>query len=61
MLESFTIIKKNNDLSVKKMFTEIRLCNQMAYVFKGYVKIVKMHTVKFNVSILKRLEIMVFW
>ena len=57
----FTIIKKSNDLSVKKMFTEIRLCNRMTYVFKGHVKIVKIYMVKFNVSILKRLKIMVFW
>ena len=37
----FTVTKKNNDLSVKKMFNEIRLCNRMTYVFKGRVKIVK--------------------
>ena len=36
----FTIIKKNNDLSVKKMVTEIRLCNRMTYVFKGHVEVV---------------------
>ena len=46
---------------VKKMFIEIRLCNPMTYVFKGDVKIVKIYVVKFNVSILKRLKIMVFW
>ena len=56
----FTITKKNNDLSVKKMFIEIRLCNRMTYVFKGRVKKVKIHMVKFNISILKSLKIMVF-
>ena len=57
----FTIIKKSNDLSVKKMFIEIRLYNRMTYVFKGHVKIVKIYMVKFNVSILKMLKIKVFW
>ena len=51
----FTIVKKSNDLSVKKMSVEIRLCNRMTYVFKGHVKVVKICMVKFNVSILKRL------
>ena len=43
------------------MFIEIRLCDRMMYVFKGYVKIVKIYMVKFNISILKRLKIMGFW
>ena len=47
-------------MSVKKIFIEIRLCNQMMYVFKGHIKIVKKYMLKFNVSILKRLKIMVF-
>ena len=33
----------------------------MTHVFKGHVKIVKKYIVKFNVSILKRLKIMVSW
>ena len=45
---------------VKKIFTEIRLCNPMTYIFKGHVEIVKMYIVKFNVSILNRLKIMIF-
>ena len=56
----FTIMKKNNDLSVKKIFIEIRLCNRMTYVFKGHVKIVKIYMVKFNVSVLNRLKTMFF-
>ena len=40
---------------VKKMFIEIRLCIPMTYNFKGYVKIVEIFMVKFNVSILNRL------
>ena len=44
---------------VKKMFIEIRLCN-LAYVFKGHVKFARIHMVKFNVSILNKLEIMGF-
>ena len=55
----FTIIKEKDDLSVKKIFIEIRLCNGMTHV-KGYVKIVKIYMVQFNVSILKRLKIMGF-
>ena len=43
------------------MFMEIRLCNPMTYIFKGHVNIVKIYTVKFNVSILNRLKIMVFF
>ena len=43
------------------MFIEIRLCNLMAYVFKGHVKIVKIYMVKFNVSTLNRLKIMFFF
>ena len=42
----------------KEMFVEIRICNLMAYVFKGLVKFVKIYMVKFNVSILNRLKIM---
>ena len=42
---------------VNIMFIEIRLCNLMTYVFKGYVKIVKIYKVKFNVSNLNRLKI----
>ena len=38
------------------MLIEIRLCNRKTYVFKGHVKIVKIYMVKFNVSILKRLN-----
>ena len=57
----FTIIKKINDLSLTKMFIEIRLCNRMTYIFKGHVKILKIYMVKFNASILKRLKIMIFW
>ena len=45
---------KNNDLSVKKLFIEIRLCNRMKYVFKGHIKILKIYMLKFNVSILNR-------
>ena len=30
----FTIVKKSYDLSMKKMFIEIRLCNRMMYVIK---------------------------
>ena len=41
---------------VKKMFIEIRLCNLMAYVFKGHAKFVKIYMLKFNVSILKELR-----
>ena len=42
---------------VKKIFIEIRLRNLMTYAFKGHVKIVKIYMVKFNLSILNRLEI----
>ena len=45
---------------LKKMFIKIRLCNPMTYIFKEDVKIVKIYIVKFNVSILNRLKIMVF-
>ena len=31
---------------VKKMFTEIRSCNLMMYIFKGHVKIVKIYLKK---------------
>ena len=58
---SLSIINKNNDFSVKKMFIDNRLCNQMTYVFKGHLKIVTIYMVKFNVSILKRRKIKVFW
>ena len=47
-------------LMVNKMFIEIRLCNLMTYAFKEHVKIVKIHMVKFNVSILNGLKIMSF-
>ena len=43
---------------VKKMFIEITLCNPIAYVFKGHVKIIKILVMKFNVSFLNKLEIM---
>ena len=43
------------------MFIEIRLCNQMTYVFKDHVKIVKIYMVKFNVSISDRLKAMSFF
>ena len=46
---------------LKKMFIEIRLCNPMMYIFKEDVKIVKIYIVKFNVSILNRLKVMVFF
>ena len=46
---------------VKKMFIEVRLCNQMTYAFKGHVKIVKINMVKFNVLVLSRLKIMGFF
>ena len=46
---------------VKKIFIEIRLRNLMTYVFKGHVKIVKIYMVKFNLSILNRLEIKGFF
>ena len=51
---------------VKKMFIEVRLCNLITNVFKGffkglcYVKIVKTYMVKFNLSIFSRLKIMGF-
>ena len=45
---------------VQKMFTEISLCNLMAHVFKGHVKIVMKFMVKFNKLILNRLKIMGF-
>ena len=46
---------------MKKMFTEIRLCSPMTYIFKGHIKIVKIYMVKFKVSILNRLKIMEFF
>ena len=46
---------------LKKMFIEIRLCNPMTFMFKGYAKIVKIYMVKFNVSILDRLKIIFFF
>ena len=46
---------------VKKMFIEIKLRNLMTYVFEGHVKFVKIYNVKFNVSILRMLEIMSFF
>ena len=46
---------------VKKMFIEIKLRNLMTYVCEGHVKFVKIHNVKFNVSILKMLKIMSFF
>ena len=45
---------------VKKVLIEIRLCNPVTYIFKGLVEIVKKYLVKFNVSILNRLKIIVF-
>ena len=45
---------------LEKMFIEIRLCIPMTHIFKGDFKVVKVYMVKFNVSILNRLEIMVF-
>ena len=42
------------------MIKKLRLCNPMTYVFKGHIKSVKICMVKFNVSILNRLKIMVF-
>ena len=44
---------------VKKMFIEIRLCN-LTHVFKGQVKFAKINVVKFNVSILHKLKMIVF-
>ena len=55
----FTIIKKNYDL-LKKMIIEIRLCN-LTCVFNGNVKFAKICVVKFYVSILNRLKIMIFF
>ena len=49
-----------NFISMKKIFIEIRLCNRMTYVLKRHVKIVKIYMVKFNVSMLKKIKIMVF-
>ena len=46
---------------VNKMFIEVRLCNLTTYVFKGHVKIIKKYMVKFNILILNRLKIMVFF
>ena len=43
------------------MFIEVRLCNLTTYVFKGHVKIIKKYMVKFNILILNRLKIMVFF
>ena len=56
----FTIIKKNYDRMVKKMFIQIRLCN-LTYVFKGHVKFGRIYMVKFNVPILNRFKIMGFF
>ena len=44
---------------VKKMFIEFRLCNPMTYIFKAHVDIAKIYMVKFNVSKLNRLKVMV--
>ena len=38
------------------MFIENRLCNPITYDFKGHVKIVEIYMVKFNVSVLDRLN-----
>ena len=46
---------------MKKMLTEITLCNPMTYIFKGHVKIVNIYMVKYNVSVLNRLKIMGFF
>ena len=43
------------------MFTEIRLCDPWTYIFKGHVKIIKIYMVKFNVSILSRLKLIIFF
>ena len=43
------------------MFIEIRLWNQMMYVFKRHVKIAQIYMMKFNVSILNRLKTMFFF
>ena len=48
------------EILLKEMLIEIRLCNPMTYIFKGDVKIVKIYMVKFNVLILNRLKIMFF-
>ena len=45
---------------VKNMFIEVRLCYLTTYVFKEYVKMIKIFMVKFNVSILNRLKIVFF-
>ena len=58
-----TIKKKSHDLWRWRKYSlviEIRLCNLMTYAFKGHVKIVKIYLVKFNVSVLNKLQIMVF-
>ena len=46
---------------VKKMCIEGGLCNPMMHFFKGQVKIVNICMVKFNVSILNSLTIMLFF
>ena len=46
---------------MKKIFILIRLLNLMTYVFKGHVKIIKISMMKFNVSILNRLNITVYF
>ena len=45
---------------VKKILIETRFCNPITHVFKGHVKIVKMHKAQFNVSILNRFKTMFF-
>ena len=45
---------------MKKIFAEVRSCNPMIYVFKEHVKIVIIYMVKFNISILNKLIIMLF-
>ena len=46
---------------VKKMCIEGGLCNPMMHFFKGQVKIVNIYMVKFNVSVLNSLTIMLFF
>ena len=53
--------QKRKSFMMKKMFIGIGLCNPMTYVFKGYVKTVKICMLKCNVSTLNRLKIMLFF
>ena len=60
-LSLYNYKEKLRSFMVKNTFIEIRLCNPITHIFKGHVKIVKIYMMKFNVSILNRLKIMVFF